>query len=386
MRRDKWGGRPRYEGATRVLGKETKVIWIVFGAMTAAVAAILFIPLSRPGQPFATSEADFARNVYRDQLQELDRDLSRGLISADDAAAARNEISRRLLGAGDVPATPATTLRYAWLAVLLVPLVALPTYYRLGSPASADVPLAARIDNAVKNNDFAALVAQAEKHLADHPDDLNGWKVVAPAYKSEKRWDDAAQAYLRILQLAPPTAEGYADYGEMLVVSGEGMVSDQAHQAFRAALKLDPKSPRARFFDALALKQEGNRDEAKKRFEAFLADSPADAPWRPILDQELKDLSNAKAPVLSEDQIAAGKNMSSQDQATMINAMMDRLEQRLGSDSRDLDGWKRLIRARSVSQNLPKAQKALQTAREIFKTDQVAIDDLNGLAKELELK
>ena len=48
--------------------------------------------------------------------------------------------------------------------------------------------------------------------------------------------------------------------------------------------------PKARFFDGLALKQEGKTAEAKASFEAFLADSPADAPWRPMLEAELRDL------------------------------------------------------------------------------------------------
>ena len=37
--------------------------------------------------------------MFRDQLAELDRDLARGAIGEKEAEAARNEISRRLIGA-----------------------------------------------------------------------------------------------------------------------------------------------------------------------------------------------------------------------------------------------------------------------------------------------
>ena len=135
-------------------------------------------------------------------MQELERDQGRGLIGAAEADAARNEISRRLLQVAK-PKTFATGNRYALLAVLLVPLVALPIYAKYGSPRLPDVPLQERLKGAIANQDFEALVATVEAHLAQSPNDIEGWKVLAPAYKREQRWGDAADAYANILQLAP---------------------------------------------------------------------------------------------------------------------------------------------------------------------------------------
>jgi cytochrome c-type biogenesis protein CcmH/NrfG len=36
-----------------------------------------------------------------------------------------------------------------------------------------------------------------------------GWKVLAPAYKREQRWGDAADAYANILQLGPAHFRNY---------------------------------------------------------------------------------------------------------------------------------------------------------------------------------
>ena len=103
-------------------------------------------------------------------------------------------------------------------------------------------------------------MATVEAHLAENPNDVQGWSVLAPAYKREKRWSDAAEAYANILRLAPANAQNIADYAEMLVFANEGMVSDEAQRAFTEALKLDlEKEPRpSRYYD-MALKQEGKK-------------------------------------------------------------------------------------------------------------------------------
>ncbi len=205
------------------------MIWLIFAGMTAAVVAALLVPFMRKSAGAQSPDSDFDRTVYRDQLQELDRDAARGLIGETEAQAARNEISRRLLQVAK-PEAPAAGNRYALLAVLLVPLIALPVYAKYGSPRLPDVPLQERLKGAIANQDFEALVATVEAHLAQAPNDVEGWKVLAPAYKREQRWNDAAEAYANVLRLAPPTADAIADYGEMLVFANEGMVTDEAER------------------------------------------------------------------------------------------------------------------------------------------------------------
>ena len=81
-------------------------LWFVFALMTAAAIFAVLWPLGRGGQP--RNDASEA-TVYRDQLVEIDRDLSAGLIGPSEAEAARVEISRRLLAYD-------TTNFYTWTA------------------------------------------------------------------------------------------------------------------------------------------------------------------------------------------------------------------------------------------------------------------------------
>jgi cytochrome c-type biogenesis protein CcmH len=113
-------------------------LWIIFALMSAAAILAVAWPLARKAE---TARAGSDVIVYQDQLQEIDRDRSAGLIGEVEAEAARIEVSRRLLAAADMqapaalPAQPVWHRRAAALAALIV-LSLLPPglYAALGSP------------------------------------------------------------------------------------------------------------------------------------------------------------------------------------------------------------------------------------------------------------
>jgi cytochrome c-type biogenesis protein CcmH len=355
--------------------------------MTAAAIALLLRPIAK-GQAEAgvLDRNAHDRAIFRDQLAELDRDLERGTIVAAEADAARNEISRRLIAAASpVASRPAATPPMALLAALIVPLVAVPLYLKAGNPLLPDVPLRERLAQAAETGDEEALIAKVELHLASKPDDLQGWKVLVPAYRTAMRWADVAEAQRNILRLSQPTAESLADYGEALTMANRGEVSASAHDSLRQALALDPKLPKARFYDALALKQQGKAADAKAAFEAFLADTPEDAPWRAMLLAEMQDVSS-RPPALDRQTMQDAAAMTPEDRQAMIRTMVDGLEEKLKADGNDIEGWLRLIRARSVLGDGEKAKQAFERASALFKDDSRALASLAGLAKEVGLQ
>lgn len=364
------------------------MIWIIFAVMTAAVIAALLWPVVR-GKPAETAagRAAYDRAVFRDQLAELDRDVERGTIGQAEADAARNEISRRLISVAEEPERKAASPvpRFAILAALVIPAVALPLYITAGSPMLSDVPLAQRMADAEKNSDFEALIAKVEQHLAANPDDLQGWQILAPAYRRAMRWDDAAEAARNVVRLSPPSAQAFSDYGEALVMARQGMVSAEAHALFKKALALDAKLPKARFYDALALKQEGKLDEAKAAFEGFLKDTPADAPWREMLLAEMRDQS-AKPPALDQQTVADASAMTPGDQQAMIRSMVDGLEEKLKANPDNLDGWLRLIRARAVLGDTAKAKTAYTQALAQYSGNQDALAQIASLGREMKIE
>jgi cytochrome c-type biogenesis protein CcmH len=367
------------------------LLWVIFALLTAAVLAAILKPLLRADNRALADDRVFDRAVYRDQLAELDRDREEGLIRAAEAEAARHEIGRRLLKADqdrppDLDKPPSQLRRASLIATMLaIPIFALTFYAVRGSPALPNMPHEQRLANAEANRDLDALIAKVEAHLATHPSDAEGWRALAPAYRSLGRYEAAARAYAQALTYGKPEAALFADLGEVLVTQSQGLVTKAAADAFEAALKLDVTNIKARYFHALSLLQEEKIDNAIDQWQALLKDAPADAPWRSLVEAQIANARlKAIAPELEPQKLAAAADMTAQQRASMIRNMVEGLAGRLARDGSDLDGWLRLARARMVMGEPDKAKQALDRASEIFKANGAAIAQIEQLRKSLD--
>ncbi|MBB5754329.1 c-type cytochrome biogenesis protein CcmI [Prosthecomicrobium pneumaticum] len=254
------------------------VLFVLMAAMTAAASIALLMPLARAPRGVVGRLAA-ERAIYRDQLAEIDREVARGVVPAAEAEAARTEIARRLLKTDGTeaaaPVRPGLARLALGLALIGVPAVALAAYLALGSPDMPDQPLAAR----PVPNDPAVMLARVEQHLAEDPNDARGWELVGPVYLRIGRYADAARAFENAGRLLGPDAEREAMRGEALYHAAGEKLSPEAKAAFDAALALDPKQDRARFFLALGLGAAGARDDAIAAWKALIADAPPDAAW-----------------------------------------------------------------------------------------------------------
>jgi cytochrome c-type biogenesis protein CcmH len=363
------------------------LLWIIFTVLTAGLLAVILRPLASPAKP---EEEEAALAVYRDQLAELAREEAAGLIAQGEAESARSEITRRLLKA-DVgkkapPAGDAPRLRRQALIASLVtiPAIAVTFYLARGSPDLSGVPYAERMANAEANGDIDALILKVERHLARNPQDAAGWRVLAPAYRARGRYDDAASAYGRALANGKPDADLLADFGEASVMAAQGVVTKAAADAFAAALKLQAKHVKARYFHALALFQDGSRESALAEWRDMLAEAPADAPWRAFVENRLADAT--APPQLDDKQIAAAETMTETERTAMISSMVEGLAERLARNGADLEGWLRLARARAVMGEPAKAAEALSRAGEIFKDDRSALARIEQARLALQLR
>jgi cytochrome c-type biogenesis protein CcmH len=370
-------------------------LWIILACLTAAVAAALLVTLARNAKPVRTDRAGEVA-VYRDQLSELERDREHGLISAEEAEYAKAEIGRRLLAAaGDTGKDAASTSGRgmsitAVIVTLLVPAIGLGTYLSLGSPNLADQPLAARLEN--PGNNMALLVAKAERHLAQNPNDGAGWDLLAPIYFRAMRLDNAEMAYRHAIRLLGASPERMAGLGETLIAANDGIVTEDARLAFEESLRLQPDDPRARFYLALAMEQAGRSEEARAAFEALAKDSPPDAPWMELVQQHIVaaggavdqgDGTEASGP--TADELAAADAMSGAERQEMIRGMVDGLAARLQDDPNNLDGWLRLIRSYSVLGDKDKAAEALKIGLQTFPAEGDEGRQLIALGREMGL-
>src|SRR3974390_2839230 len=368
-------------------------LWIVFAVMPAAAVLAVLWPLGRkPGDRGGGSE----RLVYQDQLKEVDRDRTVGLIGDAEAESARIEISRRLLAAVDaesaIPqqsssAANARRRRAAGFVILIVPLVALALYLKLGSPEIPGQSAFARANESAEDRSIASLVGQVENHLARNPKDGGGWEVIAPVYLRLGRFSDAVMARKKAIALNGDSPARESDLGEALVAAADVVVTDEAKMAFQRAVAGDANNPKARYYIGLADEQDGNRDDAAKEWRALLEQAPADAPWKDLVRAALARVTSGASASSgpSATDIAAAENMPEAERSEMIRGMVQRLADRLHANGKDVDGWMRLVRAYAILGDRDKAKDAAMDARRALSDEPEQIKRIHDLVKGLGL-
>jgi cytochrome c-type biogenesis protein CcmH len=111
------------------------IAWIGFGAMTLTLALVLASPLFENDRP--ASEISYALAVYRDQLEEVDRDARLGILDEVLAGPARIEVERRILAIADVSRSRLPKRPFAAIVIAMsvaLPIAGLCLYLELGRP------------------------------------------------------------------------------------------------------------------------------------------------------------------------------------------------------------------------------------------------------------
>ena len=161
------------------------------------------------------------------------------------------------------------------------------------------------------------------------------------------------------------------------------MVTGEAKAEFERAVALTAEDVKANYFLGLAAEQDGRSSEAASIWRTMLEKSPANAPWRPLVQAALVRVGGSPAPALSNDAVAAAKDMSEADRGAMIRSMVDRLATRLKQNGDDVEGWLRLVRAYMVMGDAEKAKAASSDARQAVAKDPQRLQQLNDGLKNL---
>ena len=156
------------------------IFWFLAGVLALAVSLILGLALLR-GRVGDASPAAYDLQIYRDQLQEVDRDLARGVISGTEAERLRAEVSRRVLAAdaqlragGETGGQPGRAgLIVAILVAVGLAGGSLALYSQMGAPGYRDVPLKARLEVAQPADITPEVLASLRADLAAISDQID---------------------------------------------------------------------------------------------------------------------------------------------------------------------------------------------------------------------
>jgi cytochrome c-type biogenesis protein CcmH len=385
------------------------ILWPILTLMTLGAVIAVWWPLARR-QGSVRSGSDIA--VYRDQLDEIDRDQAASLIGNVEAEAARVEVSRRLIAAAETakarsvaPAPgPAGWYRRATLAaaIVLLPVGAGAVYLSLGSPGLVSVSMNAATDGQPLPAGIEHTVAEVETYMESNPRNGRGWELLAPVYLRLGRFDDAVRARRNALEIFGPDAAHLGDLGEAMVMASGGVVTAEAKSLFERANAADPEDVMAQYYLGLSAKQDGRRDEAEKRWRALVSRAGEGAEWLPLVKDALARIDEKGPAVVvaappsgaakaapkgpSAREVAAAAQLAPAERNGMIEGMVARLAQKMAENGSDVEGWLRLIKAYSVLGERDKALAAAANARSALAGNSDNLRRIGELAKELGLE
>lgn len=359
------------------------MIFVLFAFLAIIALALLFSPLIVRARP---EVKELALAPYRRQLGELDKELERGVIDREEAAAMRLEIQRRLIregretvkkGSGDGAKSREIVASPAPVAGLIILVSAAGLLYAwLGRPDLSGAPAAIAAvtqDRHAEMGDFDEMLSRLRGRLAESPEDLEGWMLLGRSSLSLGRFEEAADAFARAAELNPDDPELYIQQGQALVGLHAGIITPAASLAFERAHKLQPAHPAPHLYRAYRFFQEGDVEAALRIWRRLAAQAPAEAPWldrirmeidraETILAQREAALAGSPPPGPTAGEVEAAGQMSPSERQAFIESMVARLRSRLEDQPDDLDGWLRLARAEEVLGNLHAAIGALDKA------------------------
>lgn len=311
------------------------MIWIVLIVLLVLTALLVAPALFRASNVTAKDALTRELEASKHQLSQIDAEIASGFLDAEGAGRARRAMERRILMLGErldalnsgksEPSLP-TWLKFAVPAGLVVITAGL--YPLVGAPFYAE--------------------------------QTNGERQLTPEEQAIANMSSAELEALliqRIAQAAPNDPTGYVFLGRVRMDLGK---FDEALDSYRTALELSDNHPQI----AAELQQA----------EAFIASQRGEAP------------PNSAAPDIANNETAnAIREMSPEEQQAQIRAMVDGLAVRLEDNPDDLQGWLRLIRARTVLGDAELARTHLSDAQAALAGNSEALTAINQLADELGL-
>lgn len=136
-------------------------------------------------------------------------------------------------------------------------------YSLVGTPVPPETP------------DIGEMMASLEARLAEHPDDLDGWKMLGRSYMHLENYPEAVRAFERAAELeGSNNAQTLVSLGEAVLGTDRNALIGRAGQLFENAAAIGPDNPRALFYAGMAAAARGNTSLAADRWEALLAQSP----------------------------------------------------------------------------------------------------------------
>ena len=181
----------------------------------------------------------------------------------------------------------AIKINYIMILAFIFIAVSAPIYYFIGSPQSISLlESESQIDRTIE---------MLNVRLSEDPEDLDALRALANSYVLKNSLENAFLSFEKIISLEDyQNADTLADYGEIMINSGDSSYLSQADRLFERSLQIDGSNAKALFLGGLTAATMEEWSLAVKRWQVLLEQSPPDEIKNTLENKitEWKNLSN----------------------------------------------------------------------------------------------
>jgi cytochrome c-type biogenesis protein CcmH len=146
-----------------------------------------------------------------------------------------------------------------------------------GGPTVAASAAAPGASGASAIEQIAGMVNQLAERMKSHPDDAEGWTMLARSYTVLGRFDDALPAYRRAVELVPNSASLLADYADAVAATKGSANNPESEALVERALRLEPSHVKALALAGTAAYDRGDFAGAIARWQKIVDQVPAES-------------------------------------------------------------------------------------------------------------
>ncbi len=256
--------------------------WLLAAATLLLAYGLFWWHLRKPISPSSQTQINANLAVHRQRRQELEQELAEGKIGPAEFERLTMELDRELLdqlpqnnAANDTAATPYKGLSLVLASLLSLPVIAFALYLQLGRPDLVN-GVQARTQAALPS--LEAAVERLNTRLAENPEDLEGWVLLARTYQALGHPQKALQAYAKALKLNPEHPELKLRYAEALAQTQQGNLQGEPEKLIQQVLETHKDYPYALWLAGMAAIQKGDKPTAQQYWETLLKQMPPQSP------------------------------------------------------------------------------------------------------------
>lgn len=272
--------------------------WVVAGVFI--VASLMFVlPTlikSRQGKITALERQTANIAIYRDQMAELDADLSNDVLSKEQYEKSKQELQKRMLQDVNVSGTRSDTdaspskargLVTAVVIMLAIPLTAVSLYMTIGDTRGL-LPQS-QLANATQfhsenmggmsqgHAEIKSVVDNLVARLQDNPEDIEGWVMLGRTYAIMGQYQQASATYAKLVEMIPDNAQLLSDYADVLAMTNNGSLIGKPAELITQALSIDPEYPKALALAGTVEFEKENYEQAANYWQRLVALIPEDS-------------------------------------------------------------------------------------------------------------